>query len=60
MAFVIAKYWGVMPHIVWRYPFRYFKELRDHVIAANRPRDDEDEQTEPFDWDDESLSGPAV
>lgn len=62
MAFVIAKYWGVMPHVVWRYPFRYFKELRDFVIEANRPpRSSDDSNSDPeFDWEDEALQGPSV
>lgn len=57
MAFVIAKWWGVMPHVIWRYPFRYFKELRDHVIEAGRPRDEPDED---FDWEEESITGPSI
>lgn len=56
MAFVIAKWWGVMPHVLWRYPFRYYKELRDHYIEANTPRD-KDQADDEFDWEDESLTG---
>jgi hypothetical protein len=59
MALVIAKWWGVMPHVIWQYPFRYFKELRDHFIEANRPRD-EDAEDDDFDWEEESLTGPPV
>jgi len=58
MAFVMAKWWGVMPHVIWRYPFRYFKELRDHVIEASKPPD-EDEDGD-FDWEGESLTGPMT
>jgi hypothetical protein len=61
MAFVIAKYWGVMPHVVWRYPFRYFKELRDHVIEASKPRESDDSPDETsFDWEEESFKGEMV
>ena len=61
MAFVIAKYWGVMPHVIWRYPFRYFKELRDYVIEEMRPREKDDEVAdEDFDWEQESAIGPAL
>jgi hypothetical protein len=59
MAFVVAKYWGVLPHVVWAYPFRYYKELRDHVIDSMRPRT-ESESGESFDWEDDSLTGPMV
>lgn len=58
MAFVIAKWWGVMPHVIWRYPFRYFKELRDYFIEANKPQDPDDDGD--FDWEEESLTGPPV
>lgn len=58
MAYILAKYWGVMPHVIWRYPFRYFKELRDQFIEANRPKDEDD--SDDFDWEDESLTGPPV
>jgi len=56
MAFVIAKWWGVMPHVIWQYPFRYFKELRDHVVEASKPSD-KDADGGDFDWEDESLTG---
>lgn len=61
MAFIIAKWWGIMPHVIWRYPFRYFKELRDHVIAeAKRSRDPDSSGDQDFDWDEESRTGPPV
>jgi hypothetical protein len=56
MAFILAKHWGVMPHVIWRYPFRYFKELRDYFIEASKPPDEE-ASGESFDWEDESLTG---
>jgi hypothetical protein len=34
MAFAVAKFWGLMPHVVWHYPFRYYRELRDFYIAS--------------------------
>lgn len=37
MAFAIAKFWGVMPHVVWHYPFRYYRELRDFYLASLPP-----------------------
>ena len=44
-AVVTARWWGILPHVIWRYPFRYFKELRDAYLAtlqpAKRPRDDD-------------------
>lgn len=60
MAFVMAKYWGVMPAVIWRYPFRYFKELRDHMLAATGPRPPADEPDSTFDWEEESVVGPSV
>jgi hypothetical protein len=59
MAFLLAKYWGILPHVIWRYPFRYFKELRDQYIEAIRPQDKDDEDDD-FDWEEESLTGPSV
>jgi hypothetical protein len=58
MAFILAKHWGVMPHVIWRYPFRYFKELRDQFIEDTKPRDDDAD--DDFDWEDESITGPQV
>ena len=61
MAFVMAKFWGVMPHVIWRYPFRYFKELRDYVIEASRQREPDDgDGDDSFDWEEESLTGEMV
>ncbi len=46
-AVVTAKWWGILPHVIWRYPFRYFKELRDAYLATLRaPRREEDEPTD--------------
>lgn len=45
-AVVTARWWGILPHVIWRYPFRYFKELRDAYLATlqpmKRPSDDDD------------------
>lgn len=51
MAFAVAKFWGLMPHVVWHYPFRYYRELRDFYIASSlsassvsmRSRSDDDD-----------------
>jgi len=46
-AVVTARWWGILPHVIWRYPFRYFKELRDAYLATLRsPRSAEDEPTD--------------
>ena len=34
MAVATAKWWGILPHTIWRYPFRYYKELRDAYVAS--------------------------
>lgn len=63
MAIATAKYWGVMPHILWRYPLRYYRELRDAYIASLKSQargaasGNEDQS---FDWDEESFQGEAV
>ena len=44
---------------MWRYPFRYFKELRDQMISLNKPRAKDDDNSD-FDWEEESQTGPAV
>jgi hypothetical protein len=64
MAVATAKFWGILPHVIWRYPFRYYKELRDFYIrqesvrvavrGSSSPRSDE------FDWEQESLRGEAI
>lgn len=61
MAFVVAKWWGILPHVLWRYPFRYYKELRNHVIEeAQRLNEKRDEGDADFDWEEESKTGPPV
>lgn len=37
MAFATAKFWGILPHVIWHYPFRYYRELRDFYLATLRP-----------------------
>jgi hypothetical protein len=59
MAFAVAKWWGVMPHTVWRYPFRYYRELRDYYIAAVSPTADKQELSADG-WEAESLTGDPV
>jgi hypothetical protein len=37
VAFATARYWNILPHVIWHYPFRYFKELRDFYFASLQP-----------------------
>jgi hypothetical protein len=64
MAVATAKFWGILPHVIWRYPFRYYKELRDFYIRQESARVVVQRSSSPsngdFDWDQESLRGEAI
>jgi len=59
MVFAVAKFWGTLPDVVWHYPFRYYKELRDFYLASLQPaRSSEDGDT--IDFDAEIFRGDAI
>ena len=63
MAFATAKYWGLLPHVVWHYPFRYYKELRDFYFASLPPMgtpEAPDEESVDFDVDAEMFRGDSI
>ena len=60
MCFVLAKYWGTLPHVVWHYPVRYYTELRDFYLASLRPASGSDEGDNTFDFDAEMFKGDAI
>jgi hypothetical protein len=61
VAFATAKYWDILPHILWHYPFRYYKELRDFYIAASRPAPvASDDDSIDFDINAEMFKGDAI
>lgn len=60
MAFATAKFWGLLPHIVWHYPFRYYKELRDFYFATLQPATEEDEESVDFDINAEMFKGDSL
>jgi hypothetical protein len=63
VAFAVAKYWGLLPHVLWHYPFRYYKELRDAYIASLQPGSpvkDEDENSIDFDINAEIFKGDSL
>ena len=64
MAVATAKFWGILPHVIWRYPFRYYKELRDFYIRQESARvvvqRSSSSGNEEFDWTQESLRGEAI
>lgn len=59
----MAKYWGLLPHVIWHYPFRYYKELRDAYITSLQPgpaAKDEDENSIDFDINAEIFKGDSL
>jgi len=61
MAFATAKFWGILPHVIWRFPFRYYRELRDFYIATLAgPRADVSVDRDSGAWDTESFSGGSL
>jgi hypothetical protein len=63
MAFATAKFWGLMPHVIWRYPFRYYRELRDFYIATLTPvnvNTSSGDSEGLMDWDANSFQGDRV
>jgi hypothetical protein len=60
VAFATAKFWGLLPHIVWHYPFRYYKELRDFYFATLQPATEEDEESVDFDINAEMFKGDSL
>ena len=60
MVFATAKYWGLLPHVLWRFPFRYYRELRDFYIASLLSPASRDDASQQFDFDAESLRGEAI
>lgn len=59
MAVLVAKFWGVLPHVIWRYPFRYYLELRNAVVDSNRVEAAVEKQ-QPLNWDDSMVEGEPV
>ena len=50
-AVITARWWGILPHVIWRYPFRYFKELRDaHLATLRTPRRASSDDDDSSDW----------
>lgn len=49
-AVATARWWGILPHVIWRYPFRYFKELRGAYIATLQPPRVERDDDDAVDW----------
>ena len=45
-----ARWWGILPHVIWRYPYRYFKELRDAYLATLQPPKVADSDEDSVDW----------
>jgi len=61
MAFATAKFWGLLPHVVWHYPFRYYKELRDFYVASLQPSaPSEDPESVDFDINAEIFKGDSL
>jgi hypothetical protein len=61
MAFATAKFWGILPHVIWRFPFRYYKELRDHYIAQlTGSVVEQGSSSTSVNWDEESFGGDSV
>lgn len=61
MVFAVAKFWGDLPHVVWRYPFRYYKELRDFYLASLQPASPSgDPKSVDFDINAEIFKGDSV
>lgn len=61
VVFAVAKFWGLLPHVVWQYPFRYYTELRAVYLASfgSSPGDGSNTRTS-FDWSEESFRGEAT
>lgn len=61
VAFAVAKYWGLLPHVIWEYPFRYFAELRSFYFASlgSSPMSSSKIRSS-FDWDEEAFEGEAT
>jgi hypothetical protein len=59
MVFILAKFWGTLPHLVWHYPFRYYMELRAFYLASLTPPVPKSEE-ETFDFDSEMFRGDSV
>jgi hypothetical protein len=49
VAVATAHHWGILPHVIWKYPFRYFKELRDAYIATFQAPVEQLRKKAPFD-----------
>ena len=50
-AVVTARWWGILPHVIWRYPFRYFKELRAAYLATlHIPKAEDEGDEDSVDW----------
>jgi hypothetical protein len=60
VAFAVAKYWGLLPHVVWHYPFRYYVELRGFYLASFGSSPDRDKLRTSFNWDEERFEGEAI
>jgi hypothetical protein len=61
VAFAVARFWGLLPHVLWNFPFRYYVELRSFCFSqlGSSP--------EPFarsvkmlDWEANSFEGEAI
>lgn len=40
--FIVAKYWGIQPHVLAHYPLRYYVELRSfYQRSLQSPGEDE-------------------
>jgi hypothetical protein len=59
MVFATAKFWGLLPHTVWRYPFRYYKELRDFYLQTLQPQAPSASE-ETMDFNSELFKGDAI
>ena len=61
MAFAVAKFWGLLPHVVWNYPFRYYTELRGFYFAqlGSSPLGSGKTRTS-FDWSEDAFEGEAT
>jgi len=61
VAFATAKFWNILPDVIWHYPFRYYKELRDFYIASLQPPPPaKDSSLTEFNINDEMFRGDSI
>jgi len=37
MVVLVAHFWNILPHQLWAYPLRYYRELRGAYLESVRP-----------------------